>query len=74
MALFKLADIAIKRSLAEHARFGFYPRPFDPEAMAVEAKPGRYGDIFAIAVIAVAGIARRLGKQGRLDMFGQPEV
>ena len=44
---------------------GLDPRPFDPEAVAVEAEVRGDRDVLGIAVVAVAGVARRLAVQRR---------
>src|SRR5262249_35757386 len=50
------------------------PRPFDREAICVESHRLDQGNVLAIAVIAVAGIAGALDEHGRLDVLQQPHV
>src|SRR3546814_7104323 len=50
------------------------PRPFDAEPVAVEPEAFGEREILAIAVIAVACVARTLLEQRRGNILGQPGV
>ncbi len=66
--------IEIEIGDAELTLVRFDPRPFDREAIAVEADCLCNGHILAPAMQAVVGIARWFGEDGRRHMFQQPDV
>ena len=49
-------------------------RPLDREAVRVEAEPREELDVVGVAVVMIAGVARRLGEQRRLDVLEKPVV
>jgi hypothetical protein len=71
---FENAPVIGEAGVGNLPALGFDPRPFDPEAMGVEAERGRQRDVFVEAVIDVAGVARLVRENRRHDMFHDPQV
>ncbi len=68
------AFVVVELGVGELSLPGLDPGPFDAEAIAVEAEGGVQGDVFAIAVIAVAGVPGAVLEDGRFDALQQPDV
>src|SRR5882672_9125786 len=52
----------------------FDPRPFQGKSVGIEAETRQQRDVLAVELVVIAGIARTLGKDRRLDMLQQPNV
>ena len=66
--------VVIEHGDRELARFRLDPRPFEAEAIGIEAKVPRELEIGAPQLEAVGRIARRLGEGRGLDVFQQPAI
>jgi len=64
--------IVIEFGVGEEALCRLDARPLDAHAIAIEAKPRGDGDVFAVAVIAIARIARALSEQRWAHVLTQP--
>ena len=53
----------------ELARLGLDSRPLDREAVGIEAERRKQRNIFSIAVIVIAGVARWFRVECAVDMF-----
>ena len=54
--------------------FGLDARPFEGEAVSVEAQVGEHGDVLRVEVVVVAGVAGGLFEDGFGQVFHRPEV
>ena len=68
------AAVVVERGARELAGLGLDAGPFDGEAVRVEAEPREHRDVVGVAMVVVAGVARRFdeGRAGR--MLEHPEV
>ncbi len=53
---------------------GLDASPFNREAIRIQAQAGQHPDVFTEAVVVVAGIKRRLGKESGLYVLKHPQV
>ena len=58
--------VMVERGLRKHALGWLDPRPFDAETVAVEPQARGEVEVFLVALIAVAGVARRVLERGRV--------
>src|SRR6266446_6118954 len=54
--------------------FGFDTRPFDREAVSVEAKFCEQRHIIRVAMVMIAGVARGFGVDSTIEMLEQPRI
>jgi hypothetical protein len=68
------APIVVERCPRELAFGRLDPGPFDPKPERRQPKPGQHGDVLAIPVIEVAGVAGRLAAGSPVDMLPPPPI
>ena len=68
------AAVVLERGLGELALGRLDPRPLDAEPEGVVAEVGLDGDVLPVAVVEVAGVARRLQARGAVFVLPPPPV
>ena len=68
------APVMVELGQGEFALFRLDARPLQGEAIEGEAQLGQQSDVFAVAVIVVAGIARWLAVRGARHVLKHPII
>ena len=68
------AAVMVERGARELAGFGLDARPFDREAVGVEAESREHRDVVGVAMVLIAGVARRLDERRPRRMLENPVV
>ena len=68
------AAVMVECGARELAGLGLDARPFDREAVGVEAEPREHRDVVGVAMVLVAGVARRLDERRAGRVLEHPEV
>ena len=69
-----LAAVVVEGGGREQAFFRLDPGPLDAEAIGVEAELGEEGDVVAVPVVLVAGVAARLRARRAFGVLEGPPV
>ena len=68
------AAVMVECCDGELAGLGLDPRPFDREAVGVEAEPREHRDVVGVAMVLIAGVARRLDERRPGRVLEHPVV
>ena len=68
------AAVMVERGARELAGFGLDARPFDREAVGVEAESREHRDVVGVAMVLIAGVARRLDERRPRRVLEHPVV